>query len=204
MLCTSPSRSVLTTRGIECALWTWRSASASSKALVVVHHGLGGHAHFPTTRLAAESLSAAGFIVVAMDLPGHGESKGLRGYIESADALETDAVGPPRSLPALISPTPALASLQPRTLTSPGSGHTRCQGRSPWCPALLARAPLPVSVWCTVGALRALTRRRLYAAQGHHAGHVSKAQVAGWGPTLPSLGPCLASAPQALGVYAAP
>lgn len=95
MLCTPcsvPTRTVLTTRGIECALWTWRSSIATPKALVVSHHGLGGHAHFPTTRLAAESLSAAGFVVVAMDLPGHGESTGLRGYIESADALEMDAV----------------------------------------------------------------------------------------------------------------
>lgn len=59
----------------------------------MIFHGFGSHARFPSTFLAAEALSQRGYIVVSPDMPGHGESDGLRGYIHSCDDLEKDAVG---------------------------------------------------------------------------------------------------------------
>ena len=57
---------------------------------MVVFHGLGAHARFPTVVVAAEALVCEGYTVVALDMPGHGESEGLRGFIYSPDALEED------------------------------------------------------------------------------------------------------------------
>ena len=85
-----PTRSTVTSRGIDCVLWTW--SVRQPKGTVVVYHGLGAHARFPSVRLVAELLAARGYRVSAMDLPGHGESPGLRGYIESADALVVDGI----------------------------------------------------------------------------------------------------------------
>jgi acylglycerol lipase len=85
-----PTRSTVTSRGIDCVLWTW--PVRQPKGTVVVYHGLGAHARFPSVRLVAELLAARSYRVCAMDLPGHGESPGLRGYIDSADALIVDGI----------------------------------------------------------------------------------------------------------------
>ena len=42
------------------------------------------------TWLAAEVLAAGGFAVCSPDMPGHGESDGLRGFLLSSEALEED------------------------------------------------------------------------------------------------------------------
>jgi acylglycerol lipase len=87
----APRRSICESRGQELALWTW-TPSGQPRGLVVIFHGLGAHARFPTVRVAAEALVSKQWIVAAIDFAGHGDSPGLRGYIESADALVADAV----------------------------------------------------------------------------------------------------------------
>ena len=78
------------TRGIDCAFHDY-TTTPSPRAVALVFHGLGAHGKFPTVRFAAEMLASEGCAVYAMDLPGHGESPGLRGYIGSADELVEDA-----------------------------------------------------------------------------------------------------------------
>jgi len=74
---------------VRCALWHWEPPTAAV-GLVVLFHGMGSHARFPSTSLAAEVLSAGGFAVCSPDMPGHGESDGLRGFLLSSEALEED------------------------------------------------------------------------------------------------------------------
>ena len=83
---------VATVRGTPCAMWQWTPASGPPVALVVIFHGLGGHARFPSVRIAAELLTASGFAVCGMDLPGHGASPGMHGYIDSAASLVDDGL----------------------------------------------------------------------------------------------------------------
>ena len=76
-------------------MWTWlpeRLPADAPKANVVIFHGLGGHGRFPSVSIAAELLVSHGYKVSAVDFPGHGESPGLNGYIESADALIIDGI----------------------------------------------------------------------------------------------------------------
>lgn len=42
---------------------------------------------YPTVRYASEILAKAGYAVYAADMPGHGKSPGLRGYLPGAEAL---------------------------------------------------------------------------------------------------------------------
>ena len=56
-------------------------AAPASGAAICVFHGYGAHAAYPTCRYAAELLAAAGHVVYGLDLPGHGESPGVRGLI---------------------------------------------------------------------------------------------------------------------------
>ena len=93
---TIPARSTVTTRGLSCALWTWQS-KLPAHGLVVLFHGLGAHSRFPSVRIAAEFLASEGFVVSALDIPGHGVSPGLSGYIESAEALEIDGLAAARA-----------------------------------------------------------------------------------------------------------
>ena len=82
-----PARSMISVGGVACTLWTWTSSDVP-RGLAVIFHGLGAHARFPSVRVGAEALAQRGYIVVAPDFPGHGESEGLRGFIYSSDALE--------------------------------------------------------------------------------------------------------------------
>ena len=82
---------VISSRGETCALWEW-TPNQPPKGLVVVFHGLAAHTRFPTVRIAAELLSANGYVVCGLDLPGHGASEGLRGYIYSSQALIDDGL----------------------------------------------------------------------------------------------------------------
>lgn len=66
--------------------------SSDPPATIVVYHGFLAHGQYPTVRYAAELLAAAGYRVVAGDLPGHGQSPGLRFYLPSVDELMADGV----------------------------------------------------------------------------------------------------------------
>ena len=70
-------------------LHTWNGSLEHSnpKGLVMIFHGFGAHGKYPTVRYAAERLAAANYIVVAPDMPGHGLSGGLKGYISSAPSF---------------------------------------------------------------------------------------------------------------------
>ena len=74
------------------ALWAWTPKAANPSGLVVIFHGLGAHARFPTVRVAADNICLAGFAVAAPDFMGHGSSPGLRGYIPSCEALIQQAI----------------------------------------------------------------------------------------------------------------
>jgi alpha-beta hydrolase superfamily lysophospholipase len=80
---------VLSSYGHACALWEWVPAPPH-RGLVVIFHGLGAHARFPTVRVAADLLASHGFVVCGIDFPGHGASEGLRGYIPDAECLIVD------------------------------------------------------------------------------------------------------------------
>lgn len=65
--------------------------SPAPRGVVVIYHGFLAHSRYATVRYAAELLSQQ-YCVLAADLPGHGESPGLRGYFSSADDLITDGI----------------------------------------------------------------------------------------------------------------
>ena len=88
-----PTRSIVHSRGVELAMWEWLpEPPREPKSTVAVFHGLGAHARFPSVLLAAELLAEQQYRVCAVDFPGHGESPGLRGFIESADAIIEDGI----------------------------------------------------------------------------------------------------------------
>ena len=62
-------------------------ACVQARAIVVIVHGIGGHSgqfgHL------VEGLTRAGFIVCALDLPGHGLSPGQRGWIPRWEVLRS-------------------------------------------------------------------------------------------------------------------
>lgn len=77
-------------RGLDCLAHHWNVESSSPRALVIVFHGFLTHGTYPTVRYAAELLSSANYACVAVDLPGHGQSEGLAGYLESASTVLED------------------------------------------------------------------------------------------------------------------
>lgn len=66
-------------------LYAYHWESPNPKAVVALVHGLGEHIH--RYQHVAEHLNAAGYSLVAMDLPGHGNSPGKRGHLESYSQL---------------------------------------------------------------------------------------------------------------------
>ena len=67
-----------------------KTKTSTSNGLVVLYHGFLAHGAYPTVRYAAEFFAAAHFgnyTVVSYDLPGHGLSAGLAGYLPSAEEL---------------------------------------------------------------------------------------------------------------------
>lgn len=77
----------------DCLMHSWIPIHEEEppRGLVVLFHGLGGHALYPTVRYLAELLVKENFCVYAGDFCGHGHSRGLRGYIESPEVLLRDA-----------------------------------------------------------------------------------------------------------------
>jgi len=66
----------------------WRSDASESHSVLLMVHGLGDHGG--SFFELAEHFTAIGFAVAAIDLPGHGQSPGKRGYVESYDSLLDD------------------------------------------------------------------------------------------------------------------
>jgi len=77
-------------KGIKCFVHHWKPSVGAIKALVVIFHGFGAHGNYPTVRYAAEFLVDSGYAVVAIDFPGHGQSDGIRGYVESPETVIAD------------------------------------------------------------------------------------------------------------------
>jgi acylglycerol lipase len=78
--------------GIDCLIHVWYPVPLPPRAVVILFHGLGGHGLFPTVRYLAELLVAHNLVVYSMDLPGHGQSYGLRGYVSSPHELLQEAM----------------------------------------------------------------------------------------------------------------
>lgn len=81
----SPSSSAFSYKGEDFRLYEW--SASTPRGVIVLFHGFMAHARYPTVRYAAEFLSQQEYTVVAADLPGHGDSPGLRGYLPSADQV---------------------------------------------------------------------------------------------------------------------
>jgi alpha-beta hydrolase superfamily lysophospholipase len=88
----SYSTSTLTTRGIDCVLHKWTPNRSETKGIAVVYHGFGAHSQYPTVSYASNLLANSGFVVYALDLPGHGMSPGIRGYLTGVKDLIEDGV----------------------------------------------------------------------------------------------------------------
>jgi len=66
------------------------AAPAKTKAVVVLVHGLGEHCQ--RYEHLAQRLNQAGYALSSMDLPGHGQSQGERGHIDSFDQFQNAIV----------------------------------------------------------------------------------------------------------------
>ena len=85
---TTTEETTINCQGSQCVLHKWKASSADSpRGVCVIYHGFLAHGKYPTVRYAAELLSSNNYTVIAVDLPGHGKSPGMRGYLPSADAL---------------------------------------------------------------------------------------------------------------------
>lgn len=89
----TPETSFITIDETKIAIHTWNNNnhnnnSNTKKATILIFHGFGAHGLYPTVKYAAQLLANTGqYKVIAPDLPGHGQSDGLKGYIESAQTL---------------------------------------------------------------------------------------------------------------------
>jgi len=87
------SNTLVSIRGTELFVHRWEAKNKSNPlALIVMFHGFLAHGRYPTVRYAAEFFAEAGYAVVSMDFPGHGRSKGMRGYLKNADDLIEDGI----------------------------------------------------------------------------------------------------------------
>jgi alpha-beta hydrolase superfamily lysophospholipase len=82
----SPTSSTFPYKGEEYRIYGWNtSGTRKRRGVIVLYHGFMAHARYPTVRYAADFLSQHNYAILAADLPGHGESPGLRGSLASAD-----------------------------------------------------------------------------------------------------------------------
>lgn len=74
--------------GLDLFIQVWEPQVVSTRAVVLLVHGLGEH----TSRYAhvAEALGREGFVLFGFDLRGHGRSGGERGHISSSEEYLTD------------------------------------------------------------------------------------------------------------------
>ncbi|KAI2488805.1 alpha/beta hydrolase [Fragilaria crotonensis] len=90
MTTTTPESTTFTIRDIDLAVHVWKQDDP--KAVVVIYHGFLAHGRYPTVKYAAQLLHSQGFHVVAADMPGHGNSPGIRGLLPSPDTLIEDGL----------------------------------------------------------------------------------------------------------------
>ncbi len=76
--------------GLKIFLRSWQPPSAP-RAVVVICHGVNSHGG--QYLWAGEQLSAAGFVVYALDLRGRGKSEGERFYVENVADYASDVAG---------------------------------------------------------------------------------------------------------------
>eukprot|EP00545_Synedropsis_sp_CCMP1620_P001045 CAMPEP_0119015120 /NCGR_PEP_ID=MMETSP1176-20130426/10572_1 /TAXON_ID=265551 /ORGANISM="Synedropsis recta cf, Strain CCMP1620" /LENGTH=295 /DNA_ID=CAMNT_0006968389 /DNA_START=47 /DNA_END=932 /DNA_ORIENTATION=+ len=86
----TPESLTVQVRGMDLKIHVWKSEKP--KAIAVIYHGFLAHGRYPTVKYAAELLHSQNYHVIAPDMPGHGESPGMRGYLPSADTLISDAL----------------------------------------------------------------------------------------------------------------
>ncbi len=86
--------STLLTRGYACASYKWtpEEDAAQIRGVAVVYHGFGAHSRYPTVHYASSLLAQNGFVVYALDLPGHGASPGVRGLVTGVEDLIEDGI----------------------------------------------------------------------------------------------------------------
>ncbi|WP_054023323.1 alpha/beta hydrolase [Bacillus sp. FJAT-28004] len=75
--------------GSQLFLREWMSESQETKAVVCLVHGMGEHGD--RYGHVAAQLTAAGFVLIALDQQGHGRSSGKRGHLHSLGAAVSDA-----------------------------------------------------------------------------------------------------------------
>lgn len=86
-------------RGPQLCTHSWLPVGAP-RCRVLIMHGNAAHGAFPTVRLLAERLAAAGCAAFSLDFEGHGESEGVAALINDTAHLSGDAAAFARSFPA--------------------------------------------------------------------------------------------------------
>lgn len=76
-------------KGSQIFLREWKSETIETKAVVCLVHGMGEHGD--RYGHVAAQLTAAGFVLIALDQQGHGRSSGKRGHLHSLGAAVSDA-----------------------------------------------------------------------------------------------------------------
>lgn len=95
------SGTIRSTDGLNLSYSVDLPTTTSSRATIVVVHGLGDHSRSVPYLYLTEFLIGSGLPVFRYDLRGHGRSEGLRGHIDSFEQHRTDlnvAIGMARSI----------------------------------------------------------------------------------------------------------